>query len=87
VPQPVLYVHGTRDGCFALDVVALDKVKVRWDRAPRSRSWKVSVTSSWPKKPEDTHQRIVGFLKRAWDPVKPPSLNIPANSGIQRQLS
>lgn len=65
VPQPVLYMHGTRDGCIGLDVVALDKVKGLL--GPGSQIQIIEGVGHFfmVQKPEDSNQRILNFLRQA----------------------
>jgi len=62
VPQSVLYLHGTRDGCIGLDAIAMDKIpKVL---GPGSAVEPVADVGHffWLQKPEQINDRAVRFL-------------------------
>jgi pimeloyl-ACP methyl ester carboxylesterase len=63
IPQPVLYLHGTTDGCIALDAVALDAIpKVL---GPGSQVERVPGVGHffWVEKPTQINERALRFLK------------------------
>lgn len=65
VPQPVLYLHGTRDGCFGLDAIAFDAIpKVL---GPGSAVEQVANAGHffWVEKPELVNERTLRFLAPA----------------------
>jgi len=65
VPQPVLYVHGTNDGCIGLDVVALDKVRTMTGSGSRIEVMDGVGHFFMVQKPEQTNQLFVKFLTGA----------------------
>ena len=62
VPQPVLYLHGIRDGCIGLDAVAIDAIpKVLGPGSTVERLADVGHFF-WVEKPEQINERALRFL-------------------------
>lgn len=62
VPQPTLYLHGSSDGCIALDEAAVDAIPGLLGPGSRVERLPVAGHFFWVEQPEAVNERVLSFL-------------------------
>jgi pimeloyl-ACP methyl ester carboxylesterase len=65
IPQTVLYLHGVKDGCTALEAVAMDTLPKHLGPGSQVERFPGAGHFLWVEKPAEANERAVRFLKVA----------------------